>query len=160
MSEILLQTKLFVPPPRPNLVPRQRLVDRLSQVLAQGCKLTLVSAPAGFGKSTLVSEWVHKREQSAAWISLDEGDNDPTRFWSYFIAALQMIQVDIGVATLAALESRQPPPIETALTVLLNEVTAVSTPFRLVLDDYHVIESASIHQQWPSYWRTTHGRCA
>jgi LuxR family maltose regulon positive regulatory protein len=147
MSEAILQTKLFVPSPRPNVVARRRLIDRLSQGIQQECRLTLVSTPAGFGKSTLVSEWVHSHGRSVAWISLDKGDNDPSRFWSYFIAALQIIRAGIGETALATLESPQPPPMEAVLTVLLNEITAVSKPFTLVFDDYHVIDSSSIHQQ-------------
>jgi LuxR family maltose regulon positive regulatory protein len=147
MSETVLQTKLFIPPPRQNVVSRQRLADRLSQGIQRGCRLTLVSAPAGFGKSTLVSEWVGSHDQPVAWISLDKGDNDPSRFWSYFIAALQMIQAGIGETALAALESPQSPPMEAVLTALLNEITAVTTHFAIVFDDYHVIVDSSIHEQ-------------
>jgi LuxR family maltose regulon positive regulatory protein len=147
MSETVLQTKLFVPSIRPNLVSRQRLVDQLSQGVQQGCRLTLVSAPAGFGKSILVSEWARSHKQPVAWISLDKGDNDPSRFWSYFIAALQMIQAYIGETALAALKSPQPPPMEAVLTALLNEITAVTTHFAIVFDDYHLITDSSIHEQ-------------
>jgi len=80
MLETLLRTKLYVPPLQPNLVPRPQLIDRLNQGLQLGRKLTLITAPAGFGKTTLVSEWVSGCERSAGWLSLDEGDNDPTHF--------------------------------------------------------------------------------
>ena len=91
MPAPILATKLYIPPPRPNLVLRSRLVERLNEGLSAGRKLTLISAPAGFGKTTLVSEWVAHSESPVAWLSLDEGDNDPTRFLTYLVAALQTI---------------------------------------------------------------------
>ena len=127
MTTTLLQTKLYIPPIRPELVPRPRLIERLNAGLHR--KLTLVSAPAGFGKTTLLSEWVHAvgarqaARQSAAppfsaplasplrvaWVSLDKGDNDPTRFWAYFIAALQTVEAGIGETARAALQSQASP---------------------------------------------------
>ncbi|MDQ3603006.1 MAG: LuxR family transcriptional regulator, partial [Actinomycetota bacterium] len=104
-------------------------------------RLTLVSAPAGFGKSTLISEWVAGDERPAAWLSLDEGDNDPTRFLAYLLAALQTVEADIGEGVLGALQSPQPPPTESILTALLNEITTVEDDFILILDDYHVIDA-------------------
>ena len=89
MSTPILATKLYIPPPRPKVVLRPRLIERLNEGLHR--KLTLISAPAGFGKTTLVSEWVAGCERPAAWLSLDEGDNDPTRFLAYLVAALQTI---------------------------------------------------------------------
>lgn len=88
-----LKTKLYIPPARPRerVVPRPRLLERLDQGIRSGCKLILISAPAGFGKTTLASEWVHQTDAPTAWLSLDEGDNDPTRFWSYVVAALQTV---------------------------------------------------------------------
>jgi ATP/maltotriose-dependent transcriptional regulator MalT len=103
--------------------------------------MTLISAPAGFGKTTLVSEWIAGCERPAAWLSLDEGDNDPSRFLTYFISALQSISRDLGAGMLSVLQSPQPPPIESILTTLLNEITALPNNFILVLDDYHVIDS-------------------
>jgi LuxR family maltose regulon positive regulatory protein len=100
-----------------------------------------VSAPAGFGKTTLVSEWVSGDERPAAWLSLDEGDSDPARFLAYIITALQTIEVNIGAGMLGVLQSPQPPPAEMILTALLNEITTIPNNFVLVLDDYHVIES-------------------
>jgi LuxR family maltose regulon positive regulatory protein len=94
MATPLLQTKLYVPPLRPELVPRPRLIERLNADLHR--KLTLISAPAGFGKTTLVSEWVAGCSQPVAWLSLDESDNDPARFLAYFGAALQTIEANIG----------------------------------------------------------------
>jgi LuxR family maltose regulon positive regulatory protein len=141
----LLQTKLHIPPVRPEVVPRPRLIERLNAGLRTpgpwARKLTLVSAPAGFGKTTLVSEWVHRLEArtKVAWLSLDEGDNDPTRFLAYLIAALETIVPTVGAGALAALQSPQPPPIESILTGLVNDISAIPDNFVLVLDDYHVI---------------------
>jgi hypothetical protein len=98
----LLKTKLYIPPIRPGLVPRPRLTERLNVGLNR--KLTLISAPAGFGKTTLVSEGVASCERPAAWLSLDEGDNDPVRFLAYLIAALQTVEADVGKGALSALE--------------------------------------------------------
>jgi LuxR family maltose regulon positive regulatory protein len=154
MNSPLLQTKLYAPPLRPELVSRPRLIERLNAGLDR--KLTLISAPAGFGKTTLLSEWVSGWEQPVAWVSLDEGDNDPSRFLAYLIAALQTIEANIGKETLGALQSPQPPPAESVLTVLINEMAAVfqgdpcgrpySRPNVLVLDDYQVIEAQPVHR--------------
>ena len=144
MSEPLLLTKLYIPPPRPKIVLRPRLIERLNEGLSASRKLTLISASAGFGKTTLVSEWVAGCERPVAWLSLDEGDNDPTRFLTYLVAALQTIAANIGKGVLAVLQSPQPPPIESILTALLNEITTVPDNFVLVLDDYHVIDSKPV----------------
>ncbi len=142
MALPLLQTKLFVPPTQPSLVPRPRLLDKLSEGLYR--KLTLISAPAGFGKTTLVSTWVAGLERPTAWLSLDEGDNDPARFLTYLVAALQTIAAPIGLGVLGVLQSPQPPPVQTVLTALLNDISTVPDPFTLVLDDYHVIDAKAI----------------
>jgi LuxR family maltose regulon positive regulatory protein len=152
MPTPVLTTKLYIPPPRPKIVLRSRLIERLNEGLSAGRKLTLISAPAGFGKTTLVSEWVAGCERPVAWLSLDEGDNDPTRFLTYLVAALQTlalsevegIATNIGKGVLAVLQSPQPPPIESILTALLNEITTVRDNFVLVLDDYHVIDSKPV----------------
>ncbi len=146
MPAPILATKLFIPPPRTGIVPRPRLVERLNEGLVKGRKLTLISASAGFGKTTLVSEWVAGCKQPVAWLSLDEGDNDPTRFLTYLIAALQTIAANIGKGALAALHSAQPPPADSILTTLLNDIAVVADGFILVLDDYHVIESQAVDQ--------------
>ena len=145
MATPILKTKLYIPPVRPEMVSRPRLVEWLNAGLDR--KLTLISAPAGFGKTSLLSEWVARCElrKRAAWVSLDEGDNDPTRFWSYSVAALQTIVADIGEAALAMLRSPQPPALEPVLTTLINEITAIPEHFVLVLDDYHVIQAQAIH---------------
>ncbi|WP_201785888.1 LuxR C-terminal-related transcriptional regulator [Longilinea arvoryzae] len=107
-------------------------------------KLALISAPAGFGKTTLVSEWIDRCGRRVAWLSLDEGDNDPARFLSYLVAALQTIVAGIGEGLLAALQSSQLPPIESLLTTLLNEIATIQDKFLLILDDYHLIDSEPI----------------
>ncbi len=146
MPAPLLLTKLYIPSPRPNIVLRPRLVERLNEGLAAGRKLALISASAGFGKTTLVSEWIAGCQRSVAWLSLDEGDNDLSRFLTYLISALQTIKVNIGAGVLAVLQSPQPPSTESILTTLLNEITAISDSFILVLDDYHVIDSMPVDQ--------------
>ena len=138
----ILATKLYIPPLRPNVVIRPRLIERLNEGLHR--KLILISAPAGFGKTTLVREWVEGIEQPTSWLSLDEGDNDHTRFLTYLVAALQTIATTIGEGVLGMLQSLQPPPTETILTALLNDLTTLSDHFVLVLDDYHVIDNTSI----------------
>ena len=151
MSTPVLATKLFVPPPRPGAVLRPRLIARLNEGLAAGRRLTLISASAGFGKTTLVSEWVADCERGepkvrVAWLSLEEGDNDLTRFLTYLVAALQTVAANIGAGVLAALQSPQPPPAETLLTALINELAAIPESFVLVLDDYHVIDAEPVDE--------------
>lgn len=145
MAMPLLTTKLYIPPIRPELVSRPRLIERLSAGLYR--KLTLISAPAGFGKTTLLSEWVGGCERPVAWLSLDESDSDPARFFTYLIAALQRVDPGIGQGAQAMMQSPQPPPPEALLTALINEIAAASQPFLLVLDDYHLINALPIHQQ-------------
>ena len=147
MSPNLLATKLYIPPVRKNLVLRPRLVRILDEAWQEGGKLALVSAPAGYGKTTLVTEWLCANPIKTAWLSLDEADNDPARFLAYLIAALGQIDGRIGENTRAMLQSPQPLPLEVVLTALINEIAAVTTTFSLVLDDYHVIEAMPIHQQ-------------
>ncbi len=146
MSTQVLATKLYIPPTRPQLVPRPRLIERLNESLGSTPGMTLISAPAGFGKTTLLSEWVTRSGQPVTWISLDEGDNDIARFLTYFIAALQIVEANIGAGILERLQPPQPPPTESILTTLLNEITAIPGPFVLVLDDYHVIDSKLVDQ--------------
>jgi LuxR family maltose regulon positive regulatory protein len=141
----LLATKLHVPPLRPQRVARPRLIQRLDEGLRLGQRLTLISAPAGFGKTTLLSEWIHHRRAHVAWVSLDAGDNDPARFLSYVIAAIQTLHPDAGCDSLALLRSAQPPPTEPILTALVNDLAQVAGTVTLVLDDYHVIDSRAVH---------------
>ena len=143
----LLQTKLYIPPIRRELVSRPRLIERLNDGLYR--KLTLISAPAGYGKTTLLSEWVtdtSRREPKVriAWLSLDEGDNDPSRFLAYLVAALQTVEGDLGEGVSAALQSPGGINVEAVLTTLINEIANLSDDLVLVLDDYHVIESQPI----------------
>lgn len=138
MSTPILATKLYIPPPRPGAVIRPRLLERLNEGLHR--KLTLVSAPAGFGKTTLVSEWAARCEQSIAWIALDERDSAPIRFLVYLVSALQTIKPGIGTGMLTALQSPQQAPIETMLITLINEIATITEDFALILDDYHLIK--------------------
>ncbi len=146
MPAPILATKLFVPQPRPGIVTRPRLTERLNEGLANGGKLTVVSAPAGFGKTTLTNEWITQCGRPVVWLSLDEGDNDLTRFLSYLVAALQTLKAGIGESLLAMLQSHQPPQTETVLTTLLNEMGTITPDFVLVVDDYHVIGSKLIDE--------------
>ena len=140
----LLTTKLYLPRPRPDLVPRPQLVERLNQGLHT--RLTLLSAPAGFGKSTLIAAWAKDAGVPVGWVSLDEGDNDPARFAAYFIGALQRVWPGFGASATALLAAAQPPPLEALLTGLLNEIAALPQAFVLVLDDFHLITDRQIHE--------------
>ena len=142
MATPLLATKLFVPPPRPNAVPRPRLVERLNAGLHR--KLTLLAAPAGFGKTTLLGEWVARNQRPTAWLSLDAADSDLTRFLTYLVAAVQTIAPSVGTGVVGVLQAPQLPPAESILTALLNELSTLPEPFVLVLDDYHVIEAEPV----------------
>ncbi|MFK7695132.1 LuxR C-terminal-related transcriptional regulator [Paenibacillus sp. HJGM_3] len=142
MSAPLISTKLYIPQPRVKAVLRPRLVERLNEGVQN--RLTLLSASAGYGKTTLVSEWLAAFPHRAAWLSLDEGDNDLARFLTYLTVALQTVSPHVGVGVLGGLQSAQPPSPESIITALLNDVTAIPHPFVLVLDDYHVIEPGPI----------------
>jgi LuxR family transcriptional regulator, maltose regulon positive regulatory protein len=169
MPAPLLTAKLHIPTPRPQMVPRPSLVIRLNQGLAAGRKLTLISASAGFGKTTLLSEWIgnfglvnedfrltvgsalplfnQKSEISnlkSCWLSLDEADSDPVRFLLYLVSALQTVAPDTGQSVLAALQTPQPPPAEDLLTGLLNEIAKLPQKVILVLDDYHLLDSSAV----------------
>ncbi len=142
MTAPILTTKLYVPPLRLKVVLRPYLIERMNEGMHH--KLTLISAPAGFGKTTLLSEWVASSERLVAWLSLDERDNAPTRFLTYLVAALQTIVEHIGTTVLSILQSPQPPPAESILTSLINEITTVPDNFTLILDDYHMIDAKPI----------------
>ena len=154
--EQLLSTKLFIPSTRQELVTRSRLIEQLNDGLHR--KLTLISAPAGFGKTTLVTEWLGNLRSEAkrgsptqiniAWFSLDEGDNDSTRFLTYFIAALNRvkgIENAIGEGALSMLQAPQPPPIDTILVTLINEIATITSKITLILDDHHLIDAQPVH---------------
>lgn len=143
----ILSTKLFIPPARSVLVSRPRLVARLNQGLMH--PVTLVSAPAGFGKTTLVSEWRASesgRNYPLAWLSLDVDDNDPIRFLTYLVAALDTLKPGIAETAFSVLQSPKPPSHHIFLTGLINDLSEIVDPFALVLDDYHVIDSQQVHQ--------------
>ncbi len=150
MSDTLLATKTRIPPLRSNLVNRSHLVQRLNDGITQNHCLTLVSAPAGYGKSTLLCEWVSQLDFPVAWLSLEKGENSPARFWNYFYKALSMIpglhQLDIDESLFQALQSTQPPAMDTLLTDLLNQFFSLNTTALLVLDDLHTISEGQIHK--------------
>jgi LuxR family maltose regulon positive regulatory protein len=138
----LLKTKLFIPPVQPNRVPRPRLFEQMDQGLDKA--LILIAAPAGYGKTTLVSGWLRESKIPSAWLSLDEDDNDPIRFLQYFITALQKIFPAFQLGLLEALQGMRPSPYPALLNILINEVTGRDTLFVLVLDDFHVIHAQSV----------------
>lgn len=144
MSAPVLTTKFYAPPHQPRLVVRPRLIEKLNEGLRASRRLTLISAPAGFGKTTLVGEWAAGCGRPVAWLSLDEADNDPTRFLTYLVSALQTSMPNIGEGVLDALQAPQPPPTESILTSLLNEISTVPDKFILVLDDYHLVDARPV----------------
>jgi LuxR family maltose regulon positive regulatory protein len=155
MSSPLLATKLYTPPVRPELVVRPRLTGRLQAGLLQAVQqpgqgfaraLTLVSAPAGYGKTTLVSAWLRDTGLPVAWLSLDEGDNDIRGFFGYLLAALQRVDPGLGQSIQPELERPQLPPLESLVTGLINDIVAASEPFVLVLDDLHSISDLAVHE--------------
>jgi LuxR family maltose regulon positive regulatory protein len=139
----ILKTKLYMPPPRTDLVHRSRLTERLNQGIKG--KLTLISAPPGFGKTTLTSEWLTDYGEPVAWLSLDEGDNDPHRFLEYLIAAMQTVLENIGEGNLELFQLPDSPSYQLILTRLLNEIATYPDTIMLVLDDYHVIKTNAVH---------------
>ncbi len=144
METSLLATKLTIPPLRIPFVPRPRLVERLRECL--NYNLVLISASAGFGKTTLLSDWAgHDPGMPIAWLSLEEADNDPVRFWDYVLGSLKTLQPAFGESTSAMLHSGQPLPVPSLLTVLINEVAALRSPLVLVLDDYHLVTAKPVH---------------
>ncbi len=140
-----LSTKLHQPPSRADALLRTRLIQRLEDGAREGRTITLISAPAGFGKTTLISAWLQHSHRRAAWLSLDQGDNDPIRFWRYVIASLQTLEASWGEAALGMLIAPQAPPLESVVTALINDLAAVPHPIVLVVDDYHVITDLNIH---------------
>src|SRR5512147_575078 len=149
MSSLLLTTKLYLPPALDAFIERPRLAARLNAGLSQGHPLILVSAPAGFGKSTLLSQWlveICQQGVQVAWLSLDPGDNDLQRFLSYLLATFQRARPGLGNEARAMLSADFSIPYETILTSLLNEIGEDSTELILALDDYHVITNLDVHQ--------------
>lgn len=160
MPTSILITKLYTPPRPAEFIARPRLIERLNKGLTR--KLTLISAPAGFGKTTLTVDWLHTRSTAStngqsprsAWLALDEADNDPTRFFTYLVTSLQQMFPNVGHNALTLLDAAQLPPIETLLTTLINDLAGVladknllpQVNYVLVLDDYHVIETKAVHE--------------
>jgi LuxR family maltose regulon positive regulatory protein len=134
---------LFIPRARTNLVSRPRLLAQLDQ--AQDHPLTLISAPPGFGKTTLLRDWIPRHPHCLTWLALDAGDNDPARFWSYFIASLQTLNERLGLEALTLLQSSPAPAWEVIVSLLLNDLAAFPDRFACVLDDYHVVDNRAIH---------------
>lgn len=146
MSTALLSTKLQIPRMRATSVSRPRLTDRLVTGLEEGRRLTVVSAPAGYGKTTLLAEWLPLSGRRCGWLAVDEQDNEPVRFWTYLIAALQRAAPGLGESAMAAFQAPQPPAFDAVLVELINEITEGSHALLLVLDDYHLIASPPIHE--------------
>lgn len=147
MNNNLLLTKLHIPKPSPRVIERPRLLARLDAGLEEGCKLVVLSAPVGYGKSTLVSSWLARNNVSAAWLSLDAEDNNPVRFWSYVVAALQTVQPAIGQEVQSLLQTTQSPSIEYILCDLINQIAVLPQKIVLILDDYHLIETLELHEK-------------
>ena len=145
MAGTLVDTKLYVPRPRPDLVARPELTERLERGATR--KLILVSAPPGFGKTTLLAEWLassESAERSVGWLALDQADSEPTTFWTYLVRALQSAVPGLGMNALSLLQAPQPPPIGSVLATVLNEMAAAPRDVVLVLDDYHAIDSPEV----------------
>ncbi|MFN8495372.1 MAG: LuxR C-terminal-related transcriptional regulator [Caldilineaceae bacterium] len=142
--DTLLTTKFYIPAPRRPSVSRPQLMDQLQAALTAPC--TLLMAPAGFGKTTLLSLWIEQHRPSVAWLALDEGDDDAVRFWLYAITSLQQLHSGLGAGALALLRAPQPPPLEAVLTQWINELAQMTIPCALILDDYHLITNPAIHQ--------------
>lgn len=140
----ILQTKLFIPRRRPDNIQRPRLLEHLNA--EGGHQITLISAPAGFGKTTLLAEWIATSERCVTWLSLDQSDNDPTLFWGGFLAALQRLEADLGRGAQRLLESPQAPPLETILALVINDINACPLSFVHVFDDYHFITNTAIDE--------------
>ena len=148
MNIRLLTTKFHIPPWRDVGVSRPRLLERLNAGLNEHRKLTLVSAPVGYGKTTLISEWAHALAESPrfVWLSLDENDNDPQRFMYYWLAVFQPVDETFYEKIQSLLNLPQLPPINSVLDELINELAVLQTPIVLTLDDYHIISNPQIHE--------------
>jgi LuxR family maltose regulon positive regulatory protein len=142
--ESLLHTKLMPPRLPSAVIQRDELLARLDNGLTR--KVSLVTAPTGFGKTTLVRLWTAGGAFASAWVTLDENDNDPVRFWTYVCSALRTLDRSLGKTSLSMLARPQPPPFESLLTPLINDLARLVGPCVLVLEDYHVVRSTEIHQ--------------
>ena len=139
----LVETKLFLPQPRGDVVGRPRLTELLDR--GRSARLTLVSAPAGFGKTTLLARWLAAAEgqRSVAWLSLEDADSEPARFWTYLVTAVQRAVPEVGESALALLQTRRP-ALDSVLAILINELSAAPAGLDLVLDDYHLIDNPDL----------------
>lgn len=146
ISDKLLTTRYHIPSLRPSLVVRPRLIDRLNEGLFLDHRLFLIAAPAGFGKTTLMGEWITTIDRPVAWLSLDESGDDTTTFLKYLIAALQQVDERIGQAVLPLLGSPQPASMETLLAALANDLSQIQGGLLLILDDYHAISAFPVHE--------------
>src|SRR2546423_9103279 len=144
-QDVLVATKLHVPGPQPGFVPRRRLVQALGEGLARG--RVLVCAPAGFGKTALLADWVRGGGRPVAWLGLDGGDSDPARFWRYAVAALDRVSPGLAGRVGPLLGPPPPPSSEGLVTAVINELTAQlgDNEVLLVLDDYHLVDSGPVH---------------
>ena len=143
----ILSTKLYIPPIQASLVQRPRLIQHLENGYETGRRVTLVSAPAGFGKTTVIREWITDQDlgKPFGWLSLDDGDNDPVRFLTYLVSAIQKVDSTLGQGVLASLNSATIPPLLEVVETLINEISFDAEPFLLVLDDYHLIKKVEVH---------------
>jgi LuxR family maltose regulon positive regulatory protein len=146
MRPVLIPTKLILPPIRNGLIARARLGQKIESALAGGSRLVLVSAPAGSGKSITIRQWVASQDRPAAWYTLDDGDNDPVRFWTYFVSAIQSQIPNFGETVLSSLQTSQPVPVQSLAAQLINELVAYSRSLVIVIDDYHLIQNAVINE--------------
>jgi LuxR family maltose regulon positive regulatory protein len=138
----MLLTKLHIPPSGINIVHRSELCDKLNTGLSR--KLILISAPAGFGKTTIVSDWIDQYKIPTAWFSIDNGDNDPVNFLSYIISGIQSIHKEFGQGALNLLNSPNRPSVESIASLLINEILNINKNFLLVLDDFHLIKNTEV----------------
>ena len=145
--DTLLETKFYIPVPGTNLVSRERLLRVIEEGIKGGKRLTLISAPPGYGKTTLLGEWIFEKNLSVAWLTLDEGENDPARFVAYLISAIRRIEPGIGETTLAMLGTPAKHTPESLLTPLVNEISKNPEGLLIVLDDYHTIHNQVIHDE-------------
>jgi len=150
-SPAVLATKLYQPRPRPGLVPRTHLLDRLAAASERG--ITLLSAPAGFGKSTLLSLWLAQLSRPVAWLTLDEADNDLSRWLRYLVAALQTVAPQLGASVMPVLDTAHP-PVAFILTTLVNDLLTLDQPVTLVLDDYQTITTPAVHDALSAFLDT------
>jgi LuxR family maltose regulon positive regulatory protein len=144
LTSQMLLTKLHLPSPGNNLIQRTHLFDQLNEGLSR--KLILISAPAGFGKTTLISDWVHRQKVPVAWFSLDKSDNDPVNFLSYIISGIQSINEEFGQSAIKLLKSPNKPNLDSILSLIINDILQINDNFLLVLDDFHVINNSEVSE--------------